>query len=340
MAASAVSPASSPKKMRFASLNDENINKLMTEKDSINTRRATDSAVKMFKEYLKEKNVAEDVETLDSTELDKLLGKFYLEARNKNGELYKKASLTAFRHGLNRHFKDHDIVNGQDFKSSREAFIAMSSELKRQGLGGVDHHPPIEKADLQKLYASFDITDAASLQQKVFVDILLYFGRRGRENARQLKVSDFSCSTDSEGHVYIYHEKDEQTKNHRHDTNTADGRMYVVPDADERCPVKTFVRYKRMLPVGYDCLFPKVRKTPNKDGCYFDLVPMGHNKLGGMMAYLSEKADFYNFLHLNQPTPNPAYTSTSPHLNQHTPQPAHTSTSPHLNQPTPKPTHT
>jgi hypothetical protein len=30
---------------------------------------------------------------------------------------------------------------------------------------------------------------------------------------------------------------------------------------------------------------------PTKDGFYFSLQPLGHNKLGGMMAYLSKKAE-------------------------------------------------
>ena len=45
-----------------------------------------------------------------------------------------------------------------------------------------------------------------------------------------------------------------------------------------------------MLPMGYDCLFPKVRKTISKEGLRFDQIPMDHNKLNNMMAKLSEKA--------------------------------------------------
>ena len=65
--------------------------------------------------------------------------------------------------------------------------------------------------------------------------------------------------------------------------------LYILSDADERCPVKTFVRYKRMLPPGCDILFPRSRKTPNKHGFYFNNAPIGHNKLGKMITELSEK---------------------------------------------------
>ena len=81
-----------------------------------------------------------------------------------------------------------------------------------------------------------------------------------------------------------------------------------ISEADQRCPVKTFVKYKRMLPMGYDCLFPKVRKTISKEGLWFDRAPTGHNKLGNMMANLSEKAG------LSRRYTNHSLRATSVHL--------------------------
>ena len=104
----------------------------------------------------------------------------------------------------------------------------MMAELKRKGAGGIDHHPPIEPLDLQKLYEHFNVFDATSLQDKVFLDIMLHFGRRGRENLRDLTVSDFALRADPDGSSYIFLVKDELTKNHQLDTNTADGRMYEI----------------------------------------------------------------------------------------------------------------
>jgi hypothetical protein len=67
-------------------------------------------------------------------------------------------------------------------------FKAMIVQLKREEQGGIDHHPPIEADDLKKIYSTLKTTDPTSIQQKVFIDIMLYFGRRGRENLRNLKV--------------------------------------------------------------------------------------------------------------------------------------------------------
>ena len=99
--------------------------------------------------------------------------------------------------------------------------------MKRDGQGGIAHYPPIEQTDLIKMYDYFDLNNNIKLQQKVFVDIMLYFGRRGRENLHELTVNDFAATTDSDGKVYLYLTKDEQTKNHQMDPNTADGRMYA-----------------------------------------------------------------------------------------------------------------
>lgn len=66
------------------------------------------------------------------------------------------------------------------------------------------------------------------MQEKVFVDVLLYFGRRGREILHELKTTHFSATTDAEELVYVYVKNDELTKKHREDTNTADGRMYTL----------------------------------------------------------------------------------------------------------------
>jgi hypothetical protein len=48
------------------------------------TRRATDSAVRTFKTYLREKLSNEDFEEMTPSELDFTLSKFYAEARTVN----------------------------------------------------------------------------------------------------------------------------------------------------------------------------------------------------------------------------------------------------------------
>lgn len=213
---------------RFATVNDFEYNRILREKDALNTRRATETAVRTFKAYLREKGLSEDFEGLPFPELNNIISKFYTEARQENGELYRRSSMFSLRHGLNRYLatKSIDLIHNPAFKEANTTFSAVVKELKRQGLGNIDHYPPIGKEDLVKMYAYFDINDNVKLQEKVFVDIMLYFGRRGREDIHDLKVDHFDVTTDQEGRVFVYL----KPENNPDDVIIpVPGRMYSIP---------------------------------------------------------------------------------------------------------------
>ena len=91
-------------KKRFSSLNGEQFQQLIIDKDAKNTKKATAFAINAFQAYLKEKNEDEQFDSMTKAKLDGVLAKFYAEARQENGTLYKRTSLCSLRHGLNRHF--------------------------------------------------------------------------------------------------------------------------------------------------------------------------------------------------------------------------------------------
>lgn len=144
------------------------------------------------------------------------------------------------RYGIQRYLSDKrniEIIKDKECIGSNKVFQAMSVQLKREGLGGVEHYPPVEVDNLRKIYNSLSDKDPVSVQQKFVVDIMLYFGRRGREILRELKKSDFelSKSVTRQGggdkeveHRYVRIKRDELTKNHKDDSNTAVGKMYEV----------------------------------------------------------------------------------------------------------------
>ena len=218
---------------RFATVNDDEMQRILVEKDAINTRKSTVSGEKLFRSYLREREQSEDFENFNTASLDKILCKFYVEVRQENGEKYKKSSLSTIRHAINRFLSNSniDIVNGLEFKESRRVFKAVCQDLKRDGKGGVEHFPAIESGDLNKMrkYFNTDGDESVKLLEKVFTDLMIYFGRRGRENLRNLKVADFATTKDGEGDVYVYMVRDELTKNHQTESNSAEGRMYAKP---------------------------------------------------------------------------------------------------------------
>lgn len=221
---------------RFGSSNEADLDRVLSEKDSDSTKRSTRQAVALLREYCVEKQMSSDVNELSKTELNQLLRSFYVDARKKDGQLYSMSSMRAIRSGLARHFQHesgYDIVKDVDFQSSVKMFQAQAVQLKRQGKGKVKHHEQIELSDMQKLYFSeaLDINTPKGLQRKVFIDVMLFFCRRGRENLRNITKDYFVIATDTEGRTYVEQHVDEMDKNHREDSvndSVGEGRIYEI----------------------------------------------------------------------------------------------------------------
>ena len=75
--------AQTPKK-RFASRTEEEILKLLKEKDSKNTQQVTKNAVKTLREFCKFEAETEDFEKLPKSDLNKLLRRFYANTRKQD----------------------------------------------------------------------------------------------------------------------------------------------------------------------------------------------------------------------------------------------------------------
>ena len=58
--------------------------------------------------------------------------------------------------------------------------------LKQEGKVVVTHKPAISAEDMDKIHGSLDLDDHVGLQDKVFIDVMLYFCNRGRENLREM----------------------------------------------------------------------------------------------------------------------------------------------------------
>jgi hypothetical protein len=138
--------------------------------------------------------------------------------------------MISIRYGIQRHFlkvRKFDVVNDTDFKPANLMFNAMLVKLKQLGLAVTVHKPPIAKEDLGKLYNSFDLNSPVGLQNKVFIDFMLYFCNRGRGNLRTLKKEDFQFfGRNDERYVQL---RDHFTKNHRGDTNDDESGGSIVP---------------------------------------------------------------------------------------------------------------
>ena len=69
--------------------------RLLAEKDTENTKKATKVAINLFRSYLQEKGLTETEILTSKIKLATVLQKFYPEARKQDGNYYTTASLTA-----------------------------------------------------------------------------------------------------------------------------------------------------------------------------------------------------------------------------------------------------
>ena len=169
---------------------------------------------------------------------------------------------------------------------------------KSDGLDVSKNHPCIDQHDVQKMYSSGTLSNSSpdSLLNKVFFEIQLHFGRRGKEGLRELKKTSFIITKDANGLEYAKLSHNEKQKNHQGDRpkpkeNTGDEpRMYAHPN-DEKCPIKSLKKYLDKLNPKCDAFFQRPLLSFSSDSSpWYSNQAIGHNTLGRMMKSISKKA--------------------------------------------------
>ena len=91
------------------------------------------------------------------------------------------------------HSKQFSIVADPAFTEANKILDAFVKELRKSGkISGVVHKKAISKQQVEKLFQSgelgpADTKDPAQLQRTAWFYLGVYFGRRGRENQRDMK---------------------------------------------------------------------------------------------------------------------------------------------------------
>ncbi|XP_028678378.1 uncharacterized protein LOC114667291 [Erpetoichthys calabaricus] len=268
------------------------INSVIEENDAKNTKIVIKTALSVFSEYLRRRDVRlEAVESSESAELDRLLRDFYAEVRKPNGDYYAKKSLVTLRYGLYKHFLRHtkkDIIRDPAFGQSNLMFSEMMTKLKKEGKADVKHKAPITKEDLQLLYRSMDMGTPVGLQHKVFIDIMLYLCIRGRENLREFQQDEFHIKNDSHGARYVCSRIFHFTKNSRGATAERQPRMYEIKGSPT-CPVSSFEKYLGKLNPANPSFWQKAKPTiPSEGKPWYTNQAIGKNALGTFMRTISE----------------------------------------------------
>ena len=233
------------------------------------------------------------LEDMSKEELNVCLKSFYTTARKQDGQFYKSSSLKSIRGAIDRYLrspprcKQFSIIADPCFTEANKVLDAFVKDLRRSGkISGVIHKKAISKGQIEKFFQSgelgpADTKDPAQLQRTTWFYIGLFFGRRGRENQRQMKPAMLVLRMTPQGQEYF--ELNRQfpgavaaTKNHQGGLNDvedeSDAKIFSVPESP-KCPVKTIKNYLSHLNPKQDALFQRPKEvrsfSPEEEKVWF-----------------------------------------------------------------------
>jgi len=106
------------------------LDEFIEEQSNKNTLSKTNRHVSLLKEFLKAKEV--DKENLKAKEIDEVLCAFIVEVKKKAGGEYKPTTLrsfiSSFDHYLRKKGYPTTIIDGQEFRKTRETLVAKQKE--------------------------------------------------------------------------------------------------------------------------------------------------------------------------------------------------------------------
>ncbi|XP_054707023.1 uncharacterized protein LOC129216831 [Uloborus diversus] len=257
--------------------------------DNAKTRQATRYGVRLFREYCEQHGV-EAINALGPRDIAKMLKGFYGQARTKDGQRFSVNSLIAIRYAISRYYRSPmvhrkvDIVKDVAFNDANETFRAVLKDLEREARGSPACHRELQMVDMddrRKLRHYFEhaIGTPRGLLQKVWYDLMLRVGRRGRESQRLLNRNSFRIAKTPDGRQYIYQVDDEEA-----------GIIVEIP-GDPLCPVKTLKMYLGRLNPACRALFQRPKEhVYEQDTCWYVNSPVGKNMLATMMSTISKCA--------------------------------------------------
>ena len=125
---------------------------------------------------------------------------------------------------------------------------------------------------------------------RFFFDLMLFLCRRGQENLRHFKKTDFSVKIAANGRQFIEKSVDELTKNRRESNDAQQGGV-VYETGTPTCPVASFKLYISHLNPKIEEFFQRPKSAAPLVGPWFDAQVLGVNYLSQMMKNISIDAE-------------------------------------------------
>ena len=263
------------------------------------TQNQTQKWVKKFKDFLTEKKLCPNFETVPMQMLNDYLRLFYSSLKKNDGTFYAPASLICIRSALHRHLQSPEINSTLNILTD-DGFIRANNVLKamvkqylnssQEATRGFDR---ITDSDMEKLlmYFSQEPQGLKTLQEECIFNILLHFQLRGRENLRAFTKDSFEFSEFQDGREFVsikvpmLQKNVKASLNRKEFENLKSAKMVSQPNG--RCPVKILKQYISKLPekTKDNTLFPGMKKDS-----FSEMTVLGKDTLGNLMGTLSMKA--------------------------------------------------
>ena len=267
------------------------------------TAFSTTHHVKKLKQFLSQKNLWTDIETIPTDTLAQYLRYYYFSLKTKEGKCYSPNSLVGIRAAIQRYLcgpsvnRKIDIIHDTEFKRSNAMLKAMVGLWLQSGTRTDNSFQAIEPSDMKRLQEYFDRSSPIILQQEVWFNLTYYFGLRGRETLPQLVKHSILFSSDSDGKEYAYLHHNVLSKNVKISLDIKDNtdpkkyRMYANLENKEACPVSALRYYLSKFPESTESLFPMPLKRWKENGIWYcDRKNLGRPSLGEMMKTISASA--------------------------------------------------
>ncbi|XP_063397165.1 uncharacterized protein LOC134681459 [Mytilus trossulus] len=290
---------------RFGNLTTEDdMNELISDTIPKNTKKSTNWAKNVFEAWRNYRtSLGEgipEIEKFSVDDVNKLLSRFIVEVRKKNGDFYPPKSLYLLSVGLLRSIRDAGIsMNFMDerddtFLRFRRVLDSQMKSLTAKGYGMTTKQAdPISQEQEMILWdkevVGYD--SSAALLNGVFFYNCKLFGMRGRDEHHSLDASQINIGTDDKGKYIQFIETNSKTfkgglkqknvenKNIKHYTNASS-------DRDLFKLYELYIGHSEISPEGNS----KFYKRPLQDSLRFSKQNLGINKLENLMKTMCTKA--------------------------------------------------
>ena len=121
-------------------LDDEAVEAFVDQQKNKNTKRKTESDLKTWYLWCAKHGETRELNDIPPTELNRLLGHFFVTVCRNDGSLYEPDTLSSFQRSIDRHLtkdlhKPYSIICDTQFAPSREMLEVSWKFLKGKGKG-------------------------------------------------------------------------------------------------------------------------------------------------------------------------------------------------------------